>query len=127
MSLGLDKNQRHENNLFKNQFHEITYLLHNPRLRVNVHCFLPFFAGILYHFYLVDDICDTITTFSYQYFIIYSVRYECLICARIPDISPDIRPDIDIRDEKPHPIRSRYLIFRTLTVMQLHPPHIHNM
>ena len=44
-----------------------------------------------HHFYSVDDIYDTKPTFSYQYFIIYNVRYECLICARILDISPDIR------------------------------------
>ena len=39
----------------------------------------------------MDDIYDTKSTFSYQYFIIYSDRYERPICARIPDISPDIR------------------------------------
>ena len=42
-------------------------------------------------FYLVDDIYDTKPTFSYQYLIIYSVQYERPICARIPDISPNIR------------------------------------
>ena len=41
-------------------------------------------------FYLVDDISDTKPTFSYQYFIIYSVRYERSICMRIPNISPNI-------------------------------------
>ena len=63
-------------------------LLHDPRLRANVHCTI--FAYILHHFYLVDDINDTKPTFNYQYFIIYTVRYERPICARIPDISPDI-------------------------------------
>ena len=40
---------------------------------------------------MVDDIYDTKLTFSYQYFIKYSLRYERPICARIPDNSPDIR------------------------------------
>jgi len=40
---------------------------------------------------LVDDIYDTKPTFIYQYFIIYTVQYERQICARIPNISPDIR------------------------------------
>ena len=53
--------------------------------------FFTVFACILRHFYLVDDIYDTKLTFSYQYFIIYSVWYEYPICVYIPDISPDIR------------------------------------
>jgi len=61
--------------------------------------FFTVFACILYHFYLVDDIYDTRPTFSYQYFIIYSVWYEHPICARIPDISPDIRYKTPIQDD----------------------------
>jgi len=38
-------------------------------------------------FYLVHDIYDTKPTFSYQHIIIYSVRYEHPIYARISDIS----------------------------------------
>ena len=34
---------------------------------------------------------DSKPTINYQFFIIYSVQYERSICARIPDISPDIR------------------------------------
>jgi len=49
------------------------------------------FACILHYFYLVDDIYDTKPTFIYQYFIIYSVLYERLICACIPNISPNTR------------------------------------
>jgi len=41
---------------------------------------------------------------------LHSIRYERPICTCILDISPDIR----YRYEIPHPIRSRYLIFRTL-------------
>ena len=53
--------------------------------------FFIVFTYILHHFYLIDDIYDTKPTFSYQYFNIYSVRYEYLICARIPNIFTDIR------------------------------------
>ena len=60
-------------------------------LHANVHCYFTVFACVLHHFYLVDDIYDTNPTFSYQYFIIYSVWYERPICACIPNISPDIR------------------------------------
>jgi len=38
--------------------------------------FFTVFTCILHYFYLVDDIYDTKLTFSYQYFIIYSVWYE---------------------------------------------------
>jgi len=53
---------------------------------------------------------DSKPTLNYQYFIIYSVQYKRPICARIPDISPDIRYpiwkthiryDSDIRYLKP--------------------------
>ena len=47
------------------------------------------FACILHHFYLVDDICDTTPTFSYQYFIIYNVQYDAPY-ARISPLSPPI-------------------------------------
>jgi len=50
-----------------------------------------YFWCILHHFYYVDDIYDIKPTFSYQYFIIYSVWYKRPICARIPDISHEIR------------------------------------
>jgi len=56
---------------------------------------------------------DSKLTFNYQYFIIYIVRYECPICACIPDISPDIwYPISDMKNS--HPIRLWYPIFRTL-------------
>ena len=47
----------------------------------------------------VDDIYNTKPTFSYQYFIIYSVRYERPICARIPDISSDIWYEKSLSDK----------------------------
>jgi len=53
--------------------------------------FFIVFECILHHFYFVDDMYNTKSTFSYQYFIIYSVRCERPICTRISDISPDIQ------------------------------------
>ena len=44
---------------------------------------------------------------------LYSVRYERPICARIPDIS------LDIRLKNPHPIRSPYPIFRATCSVSL--------
>jgi len=75
--------------------YEITYLLH-----VCVQMYIGFFivfAWILSHFYLVDDIYDIKSTFSYQYFILYkcpmNIRY-----VRVSLISPPIS---DIWYEKP--------------------------
>ena len=50
--------------------YEITYLLHNW---VQMYIVFTVFASILYHFYWVDDMYDSKSTFNYQYFIIYSV------------------------------------------------------
>ena len=57
----------------------------------------------------VDDIYNTKPTFSYLYFIIYTVYYEHRICARIRDISPDIW-----YEKNTHMIWSQYLISRAL-------------
>ena len=52
----------------------------------------------------------TYQTFCDQYLIVYSVWHKCSICTRIP-ISPLIS---NIWYENPHPLQSRYPIFRTL-------------
>ena len=57
------------------------------RLRANVHCFYCLCKHIT-SFLLGRWYVWSKPTFSYQYFIIYSIWYEC---ACIPDISPDIR------------------------------------
>jgi len=73
--------------------------------------FLPSLHAYYIIFYLVDDICDTKPTFSYQYFIIIvsdmNARY-----ARVSPISP---PIFYIRYEKPTSDTMPYPIFRTLT------------
>jgi len=56
--------------------------------------FFIFFACILHHFYLVDDIYITKPTLIYQYFIIYSVRYASvsLISLLVSDIRYEKTP-----------------------------------